>query len=176
MKPIRPGRVDRSTDKCFLRRYLKERGVPLATCQVQFSLLSYGSLQKEVLATCEDLGITVISYSPLALGLLTNKYSRDRPPPGLRKFALRKVLERMDPLRRELAAVAEDCKASPAQVAITWCCSKNTVPIPGAKNLDQAMSNRGALDVRLSEQHCQALEASAALCSDSMVQNIFQSA
>lgn len=38
---------------------------------MQFSLLSYGKEQREVKALCDDLGVTLISYSPLALGLLS---------------------------------------------------------------------------------------------------------
>lgn len=47
------------------------RGVPLSSAQVQFSLLSFGPQQKELQETAAELGITVISYSPLALGVLT---------------------------------------------------------------------------------------------------------
>jgi hypothetical protein len=42
--------------------------------------------------TCDELGIRLIAYSPLALGLLTGKYGVDNPPPGLRGFAYKEVL------------------------------------------------------------------------------------
>lgn len=51
-------------------RYLEQKGVPLASAQVQFSLLSKGPEQRETLRICQDLGICVIAYSPLGLGVL----------------------------------------------------------------------------------------------------------
>ena len=49
-------------------RYLEKAGVPLATAQVQFSLISRGADQLRTQAVCRDLGITLIAYSPLGLG------------------------------------------------------------------------------------------------------------
>ena len=48
--------------------YLAKRGVPLASVQVQYSLLSRGPDQEAVRAACADLGVALIAYSPLALG------------------------------------------------------------------------------------------------------------
>ncbi len=50
------------------RRYLDDRGVPLAAVQVQYSLLSKGPEQAATLALARDLGVAVIAYSPLGLG------------------------------------------------------------------------------------------------------------
>lgn len=52
--------------------------------QVQFSLLSKGTDQMEVKAVCDELGIQLIAYSPLGLGMLTGKYSSTNVPPGPR--------------------------------------------------------------------------------------------
>ncbi|GJT86005.1 pyridoxal reductase, chloroplastic [Tanacetum coccineum] len=62
--------------------YLKERGVPLSSVQVQFSLLSMGEDQMEIKTICDSLGIRVISYSPLGLGMLTGKYTPSNLPQG----------------------------------------------------------------------------------------------
>lgn len=51
--------------------FLEKRGTRLASAQVQYSLLSVGTDQQDVKAACDDMGITLIAYSPLALGLLT---------------------------------------------------------------------------------------------------------
>eukprot|EP00854_Cymbomonas_tetramitiformis_P003204 gene3204-4049_t len=56
---------------------LAERGVPIATVQAQFSLLSYLPYQQETKEVADELGITLISYSPLCLGLLSGKYSTE---------------------------------------------------------------------------------------------------
>ena len=54
-----------------IHKRLSNRGVPLSSAQIQFSLLSYGPEQRDLKAMCDELGMTVIAYSPLALGLLT---------------------------------------------------------------------------------------------------------
>lgn len=48
--------------------YLDARGVPLASAQVQYSLLSRGGAQESVRREAEERGIALIAYSPLALG------------------------------------------------------------------------------------------------------------
>lgn len=52
--------------------------------QVQFSLLSMGTDQMEIKSICDSLGIRLISYSPLGLGMLTGKYSLSNLPRGPR--------------------------------------------------------------------------------------------
>lgn len=46
-----------------------------AALQVQFSLLSQGKEQRATQAACEDLGLKLIAYSPLGLGMLTGRYT-----------------------------------------------------------------------------------------------------
>jgi len=54
-----------------VHKKLAGRGVPLASAQIQFSLLSWGSEQQEAQQVCQELGVGLIAYSPLALGLLS---------------------------------------------------------------------------------------------------------
>lgn len=58
--------------------------VIILTFQVQFSLLSMGEDQLEIKSICDSLGIRVIAYSPLGLGMLTGKYSASKLPTGPR--------------------------------------------------------------------------------------------
>ena len=58
-----------------IHKHLEKRGVPLAAAQVQYSLLSRGPQQEETRAVCRDLGVQMIAYSPLALGMLTGQLS-----------------------------------------------------------------------------------------------------
>lgn len=62
-----------------IHRNLAKRNVPLASAQIQFSLLSWGGPQQELKDLCDDLGVTVIAYSPLALGLLSGAAGRTAP-------------------------------------------------------------------------------------------------
>jgi aryl-alcohol dehydrogenase-like predicted oxidoreductase len=57
---------------------VQARGVPLASNQVQFSILYRAPERNGVLAACKELGVTLIAYSPMAQGLLTGA-----PPPRL---------------------------------------------------------------------------------------------
>ncbi|KAG2496840.1 hypothetical protein HYH03_005245 [Edaphochlamys debaryana] len=156
---------------------LGKRGVPLASAQIQFSLLSWGTPQQDLKALCDDLGITVIAYSPLALGLLSGKYSLGpggQLPEGPRGTLFKQLLPEVEPLLATLEVVAEERKKEMSQVAINWCICKGTVPIPGAKDLNQAQENLGALGWRLSEAEVAELDAAASRCKKGMVQNIFQ--
>ncbi|GLI61887.1 hypothetical protein VaNZ11_004399 [Volvox africanus] len=156
---------------------LAKRGVPLASAQIQFSLLSWGTAQQDLKALCDDLGIVVIAYSPLALGLLSGKYSVEeggRLPDGPRGTLFRQLLPEVQPLVRIVKEVAEKRGKTPSQVAINWCMCKGTVPIPGAKDLAQARENLGALGWRLGAGEVAELDKAAANIKKGMVQNIFQ--
>lgn len=155
----------------------RDRGVPLLTLQVQYSLLSAREIDRlELRETCAELGIQLIAYSPLTLGLLTGKYRADGPlPGGLRGFLFRRLLPGARPLLDCLAAIAEARQKTMAQVALNWCICKGTMPIPGAKSVEQARSNLGALGWQLGDGEVAELDGAASRCEKTMVANPFQS-
>ena len=61
---------------------LAKRGIPLASNQVEYSLLKRQPEVDGVLDACRELGITLMAYSPLAGGMLTGKYSAQNRPGG----------------------------------------------------------------------------------------------
>jgi aryl-alcohol dehydrogenase-like predicted oxidoreductase len=131
---------------------LADFGVPLASNQVEFSLLERGAERAGLLAACQELDITLIAYSPLASGVLTGKYSPDQPPPGPRgrRFSP-DYLQRILPVLDCLHQIGEAYEGkTPAQVALNWVISKGAVPIPGGKTEHQASENAGALGWTLS--------------------------
>ena len=65
---------------------LAKRGIPLASNQVQYSLLYRKPEVDGVLEACRELGVTLLAYSPLAMGALTGKYSASKRARGLRRF------------------------------------------------------------------------------------------
>ncbi|WP_110988008.1 aldo/keto reductase [Acaryochloris thomasi] len=159
-----------------VQRKFAERGVPIATMQVQYSLLStYPVTTLAVKEVCDEFGIQLIAYSPLALGILTGKYSEQGPfPKGLRGQLFRQLVPGAKPLLQTLRAVASAKKKTMAQVALNWCIAKGTIPIPGAKTLEQAQQNIGALGWRLEADAIAELDQAAASVDKAMVQNIFQ--
>ncbi|MDV2995224.1 MAG: putative oxidoreductase [Chroococcidiopsis sp. SAG 2025] len=155
---------------------LRDRGVPIATLQVQYSLLStYPVTQLGIKDVCDELGIKLIAYSPLALGILTGKYTEKSSfPKGIRGLLFRQLLPGIRPLLECLQAIANLRSKTMSQVAINWCMCKGTIPIPGAKTVAQAKENIGALGWRLDASEVIALDRAAASTDKKMVQNIFQ--
>ncbi|KAL1337282.1 hypothetical protein HN51_031938 [Arachis hypogaea] len=154
--------------------YLKKCGVPLCSAQVQFSLLSMGEDQLEIKSICDSLGIQLIAYSPLGLGMLTGKYSPSTLPTGPRGLLFKQILPGLDPLLSSLRDIANKRRKTMSQVAINWCICKDTIPIPGVKTIKQVKENLGALGWRLSSEEVLQLEYAAQESPRKMIQNIFQ--
>ena len=134
---------------------LGRRGIPLASNQVQYSLLHrQPETTNGVLDTCRELGITLIAYQPLASGALTGKYLDGSRPVGIRRFRepfRGSKFHVLRPVVTLLRAVADHYGKTPGQVALRWLLEQEAVvPIPGAKNADQAAHNAGALSFSLS--------------------------
>lgn len=137
---------------------LARRGIPLASNQIEFSLLRTDPERKGLLRACQELGIVVLAYSPLGQGRLTGKYSAQNPPPGKRNFSAYPMAE-IEPLLAELRRIGERHGGkTPGQVALNWLMCKRTIPIPGAKNGAQAQQNAGALGWSLTPEEVSALD------------------
>ncbi|HTP00014.1 MAG TPA: aldo/keto reductase [Anaerolineales bacterium] len=139
----------------MLRAYstLARHNIPLASNQVHYSLLNRRVEKNGLLARCTELGIRMIAYSPLEMGLLTGKYGPHNPPPGSRGFRYNRLLTRIAPLLRVMTEIGQDHGGkSNGQVALNWVMRKGAMPIPGAKNSDQAVQNAGALGWELSDE------------------------
>jgi pyridoxine 4-dehydrogenase len=159
-----------------INQYLKERGVPLATAQIQYSLMTYQS-SKDMNQVCQEEDCCLISYSPLCLGLLTGKYTLDNLPSGLtnpRRQLFRELLPGAKNLLNTLEAIGKDIDKSQTQVAINWALCKDTVPIVGVRNLKQARENLGAYGWKLDASMVEELDRAALSIGKPMIQNVFQ--
>ncbi len=127
----------------------------LDAVQEEYSMLKRG-LEKDILPFCRSHAISVLSYSSLALGLLSGKIGPDRTFTGddLRKenplFSVenrRRVAALMDAVR----PIAEAHGASTAQTVIAWTLAQPgiTIALCGARNPEQARENAGAGRIRL---------------------------
>lgn len=138
---------------------LSKYDLPLASNQVEYNLINRTVEKNGLLARCQELGVRLIAYSPLAQGLLTGKYSAETPPPGIRGRRYAGVLKEMQPLIKLLTEIGQDYGGkSAAQIALNWCICKGTLPIPGAKNVRQAEMNAGAAGWRLTPEQVRALD------------------
>jgi aryl-alcohol dehydrogenase-like predicted oxidoreductase len=142
---------------------LAKRGVPLASDQVEYSLLRRGPEREGLLAACRELGVTLVAYRPLCSGLLSGKYTPANPPSGVRGTRFnRAYLEQIMPLLNLLREIAGRHGKTPSQTAINWIICKGALPIPGAKNARQAEDNAGALGWRLTADEVAALDKASA--------------
>lgn len=138
--------------------YLSAKGVSLAVNQVRYSLITRQIETNGILETARDLGVTILAYSPLAQGLLTGKYTPENADSvmGARKLDTRfsrQGLEKLAPVLSLMREIGNRHDRTPAQVALNWLIAQgNVIPIPGAKNANQARQNAGALGWSLSEE------------------------
>jgi aryl-alcohol dehydrogenase-like predicted oxidoreductase len=138
---------------------LSKHGVPLASNQVQFSLVRRKNEFNGLLEECKKSGVKFISYSPLGMGMLSGKYSPQNPPSGPRRLFYLGQLQRILPLVEKLKALGQAHGGkTPNQVALNWLICKGTLPIPGAKTAVQAKENAGALGWRLNPAEVKELD------------------
>ncbi len=140
---------------------LTAEGLQLASNQVEFHLLSRRAEKDGLIQHCQELGITVIAYSPLASGVLPGKYSAEHLPSGFRNGRYnRHVLTEIKPLLDVLKKIGADhAGKSAGQVAINWTICKGTLPIPGGKNLQQVGQNFDSTGWRLTDEEVERLDA-----------------
>ena len=148
-------------EKRMIRAYttLARHGIPLASNQVHYSLLSREVEKNGTLARCKELGIRLIAYSPLEKGLLTGKYTSENPPPGVRASQYAELLKKLPPVLKLMQEIglSHGDKTVP-QVALNWLICKGALPIPGAKSLKQAENNAGGAGWRMTDEEVAKLD------------------
>lgn len=153
--------VSNFDEKHMIRAYttLARHGIPLASNQVHYSLLTRDAERNGTLARCKALGIRLIAYAPLEKGLLTGKYSSTNPPPGLRGSQYADLLKKIPPVIKLLHEIGQNHNGkTPAQVSLNWLICKGALPIPGAKNALQAEENAGGAGWRLTDEEVAKLD------------------
>eukprot|EP00536_Pseudo-nitzschia_multiseries_P010962 jgi/Psemu1/319972/estExt_fgenesh1_pm.C_3530010 len=136
---------------------LSKKGVPIVSNQINLSLLRYRSSEK-TLKVCDELGIKVLAYFPLANGLLAGKYSIETPPSFPKSLTMKKYYEDAEPLLIVLRRIAAERNKTVAQVAINWIMMKGAIPIPGARNSEMARDNFGSMGWALTLEEVAELE------------------
>ena len=134
--------------------------VTLASNQLEYHLLDRTIEKNGLLTQSKDLGVAVIAYSPLAQGVLTGKYTPENPPQGVRSRRYnRRYLGQIQPLMMQLKKIgAAHAGKTPAQISLNWVMRKGAIPIPGAKTIEQAEMNAGALGWALDAEEVQQLD------------------
>ena len=138
---------------------------PLTAIQSEYSMMER-IFEKEVIPTCEELGIGFVAFSPMASGFLSGKYSSSSTYIGddvrrvITRFSEENV-EANQPLLDLLHQVAIEKNATPAQISLTWMLHKKDfiVPIPGMRRDERIIENLGAADVELTDREFKQIEA-----------------
>lgn len=141
---------------------------PLSAIQSEYSLMER-VFEKDVIPTCEELGIGFVAFSPLASGFLSGQYQAERTYTGddvrrvITRFSKENVLANQ-PLLDVLTDFAHQKGATPAQIALAWMLHKKEfiVPIPGARTPERIQENLSAADVELTDQEFHQIEAELA--------------
>src|SRR6201987_4182878 len=140
---------------------------PVAALQSEYSLW-WREPETEVIPTLEDLGIGFVPFSPLGRGFLTGKITEDT------KFDstdFRTVVPRFTPENRKanralvdlLGRIAEQKKATPAQIALAWLLAQKPwiVPIPGTTKLFRLDENNGSLAIKFTSDDLREIDSAA---------------
>jgi len=153
---------------------LRKRDLRLASNQIEFSLLRAMPLRVGLISACRELGVVPLAYSPIGQGRLTGKYSAANPPPRGRSFSAHPMAE-VDAIVALLRRIGEaHGDRTPSQVALAWLIAQGAVPIPGAKNREQAQQNAGALGWRLTSEELGQLDSAALYGKRGIAQRIWQ--
>ena len=140
---------------------------PVTAVQSEYSLW-WREPEKEILPTCEALGIGFVPFSPLGKGFLTGKIDETT------KFDstdFRNSIPRFTPENRKanqavidiLGKIADRKKATPAQIALSWLLAQKPwiVPIPGTRKLERLEENIGAASIELTPSDLREIESAA---------------
>jgi aryl-alcohol dehydrogenase-like predicted oxidoreductase len=127
---------------------------PVSALQSEYSVLTR-DVEKEILPLCRELKITLVPFSPLSRGLMTN--TLDMNSVDSNDFRLQlprfsgKYLQNNTELAKAFAELASGKNCTPAQLALAWLLARgeNIIPIPGTKQRKYLDENAGAVDVVL---------------------------
>ncbi len=138
---------------------------PVTALQSEYSLW-WRAPEDDVIPTLEELGIGFVSFSPLGRGFLTGKIDESTT---FDSADFRNSLPRFTPEARKanqalvdlMSKIAEQKKATPAQIALAWLLAQKPwiVPIPGTTKLHRLDENLGAIALELTSEDLREIES-----------------
>lgn len=134
-------------------------GIPVVCNQVHFSLLDYKSASlQEMQKVCNELHVTIVGFSPIGQGLLTDNLTEEKWQSNKPAKMLRLKRSDIEDLRSVVKDLATKYEKTMAQVALNWCIQHNVVPLVGCRSTQQAKDSIGCLGWSLQEEDVKALD------------------
>jgi aryl-alcohol dehydrogenase-like predicted oxidoreductase len=139
------------------------------TLQAQYSLV-VRDVEREHVPLCRDMGLGILTWSPLAGGFLTGKFERGKPPaPGTRlgdkasRFAIYD-LPRNWQILDAVRSIASELGTTPSAVSLAWLLAKPQVTsvVFGARTIEQLDANLAGAELALSPAHVEQLDRASA--------------
>ena len=138
---------------------------PIVCLQNHYNLLHRWEVEPELLAVCRRYGLGLMTYSPLAVGLLSGRFRRGATPPADTYWDQQRLQEalseRADRVIQALVGMADQRGTTPARLALAWILDHEeiTAPIVGADRPEYVDDVFGALAIELTQQERLALDA-----------------
>ena len=138
---------------------------PITAVQTEYSLWTRDP-EPEVLPTCRELGIGFVPYSPLGRGFLSGRFKspEELDEDDFRRNGPRFTGENLEAnlkLAAKVEEIATEKGVTPARLAIAWVLARgeDLVPIPGTKRRTYLDQNAGAVDVELTDEDLERIDA-----------------
>jgi pyridoxine 4-dehydrogenase len=126
---------------------------------VHYSLLDYNSKAlQEMEATCRELGVKIVAFSPIGQGLLTGGLTTEKWQHNKPAKMLRLQWDDIQPLRAKVEEKAQKYGKTMGQVALNWCIQHNVIPLVGCRSVEQARDSVGCLGWSLEEKDVRDLD------------------
>jgi aryl-alcohol dehydrogenase-like predicted oxidoreductase len=145
-------------DMIKMQEELAKYGVPLAANQCEYSVLRRHPETSGLLQACKERGIVFQSYSSLAQGRLTGKYTPENPPPKEYRFSSYNM-EDIQPVLVVLQKIATAHGTTISAVALNYNLCKGISPVVGVRKPQQAIDNCSALGWRLTNDEIREIDA-----------------
>ncbi len=153
--------ISETTEK-YLRR--AHRICPVTAIQNRFSMMA--RWHEPLLSVCRELGIGFVAHSPLANGLLTNRYTANTPFDPDTDYRASMPQYRPDSFEKNralfalLERLAEEHRATASQISLAWMMNKRppVIPIPGTRHLFRLKENIGAADIHLTDEEVKEID------------------
>lgn len=135
---------------------------PVTSIQVEYSLVQR-DIERELLPMADELGMSVLAWSPLKGGLLTGKYTREGAETEGARHVVNDAVDRIAAdknleIAKKVDEVADEIGVSSAQTALNWVRQRsNVIPIVGTRKLNQLEDLMKVLDWELSDEHLEKL-------------------